>query len=125
MAVKKLSQKSSSENPSENQDFLTTVAKAVGQVAGKAAKTMGLEHSAAGVRAPSRSKGRAKPPNRPSTRARRKTQAEELKSKAKGLLSKGSASPGAPYHRTMGKPAANWSDKDIDYVRGLLAKQSA
>ena len=48
-----------------------------------------------------------------------------MKAKAKKLLSKGAAELGVPFRRAMGKPAGNWSDKDIEYVNGVVAKVSA
>jgi hypothetical protein len=126
MAANKSRRKTNSERSPEQEGFLTAAARSVGYAAGKAAKAIGLDHpdsSAAVARKPEIE--RAKTLKRPSARARRKNQAEKAKSKAAKLLSKGSADPGAPFRRVMGKPAANWSGKDIEYVNGLVAKQNA
>jgi hypothetical protein len=115
-----------SEETREQEGLLSTAARSVGHAAGKAALAMGLDHpDASAAAAPKPKTGRAKALKRPSARSRRTIQAEEVKSKAEKLLSKGDANPGAPFRRAMGKPAANWSDKDIQYVKGLVAKKSA
>jgi hypothetical protein len=126
MAATKTKRKTNSESAREHEGFLTAAARRVGHAAGKAAKAVGLDQPDSSETASPKSKaGGAKPSKNPSARSRRKTQAEEVKSKAAKLLSKGSADPGAPFRRVMGKPAANWSDKDIAYVNGLVAKSSA
>jgi len=126
MAATKSKEQSSVENAAEHDDFLSSTARTVGHAAGAAAKAIGLDHAAAGVGVPAKAKvGRAKTSRRPSTRANRKGRAEEAKSAAGNVFSKDSAKLGAPYRKVMGKPAANWSDKDIQYVNGLVAKKSA
>jgi hypothetical protein len=98
----------------------------MGRAAGTAAKAIGLDHPDSGIAArPAKSKrGPAKPPERVSARAHRKNRAEELKTAAKGLFPKGLAELGAPYRRVMGKPTANWTEKDLAYIDGLVAKHS-
>jgi len=104
------------------ESLLTLAAKTVGHAAGQAAKAIGLEHADSKVHTAHglKTMGR-KAPKRMSARLRRKDEATELKAKAASDLPKGSAELGAPYRRVMGKPAANWTVKDIDYIRGLIA----
>jgi hypothetical protein len=117
---------SNPEGAPAQEGLLTTAARTLGHAAGKAAKAIGLEEADSSVHAPSRAKTKAaKTPKRHSTRARRQDQAAELKAKAASVLPKGSADLGAPYRRVMGKPATNWTAKDIDYVSGLIKKQDA
>lgn len=111
----------SSESAPTQEGLLTVAARTVGHAAGKAAKAMGLDQASV----PGSKTNRNKTGKPLSARARRKDRAEDLKSKGASLLSKNSADLGAPYRRVMGKPAANWSDKDIDYVRRFLAKHGA
>ncbi|MGA3237267.1 MAG: hypothetical protein ABSG03_13255 [Bryobacteraceae bacterium] len=59
---------------------------------------------------------------RQSARVHRKNRAEEVRSAAKGLFPKGLAELGAPYRRVMGKPTANWTEKDLAYIDSLVAK---
>jgi hypothetical protein len=117
---------SSPESVPAQESLLTAAARTLGHAAGEAAKAIGLEEADSSVHAPTRSKTKkAKTPKRLSARARRQDQATELKAKAASVLPKGSADLGAPYRRVMGKPAANWTLKDIDYVSGLITKHSA
>lgn len=106
--------------------LLTVTARTLGHAVGKASNALGLEKADASVHAPRRSNTKpAKTAKRLSARTRRKEQAVELKAQATEVLQKHSANLGAPYRRVMGKPAANWTAKDIDYMRGLITKQSA
>jgi hypothetical protein len=117
---------SNPEGAAAQEGLLTTAARTLGHAAGKAAKAIGLEEANSSVHAPGRSKTRAtKTPKRHSARARRQDQATELKAKAASVLAKGSAELGAPYRRVMGKPATNWTVKDIDFVNGLITKHAA
>ena len=120
----KATRKSNLEKTPESSGFLATAARTVGHAAGTAAKAIGLDHlDSSPAAAPAKSKrSRTKPLKTLSARARRKNHAEEVKSAAKSLFPKGSAGPGAPYRRVMGKPAANWTEKDLEYINGLVAK---
>jgi len=120
-----------SESAPAQEGLLTVAARTVGHAAGKAAKAIGLEHAEAKVHPARRPKtAQAKAPKRASTRLRRKDEAAELKTQAAAALkgaaasSKGAAASAAPYRRIMGKPSANWTAKDIGYIRGLIAKHS-
>ena len=106
-----------------NEGLLTKAARSVGHAAGQAVKAMGLDHPGSEVEAPAKPK--TVQPKRTSARIQRKNQAEKAKSAAKTLLSKSSVDLGAPYRRVMGKPTGNWTNKDIEYVNGLVAKQGA
>jgi hypothetical protein len=39
-------------------------------------------------------------------------------------VSKGTAALDAKYRRAMGKPAANWTEKEIEHVNAVVAKQA-
>jgi len=120
----KATPKSNLEHTPESDGFLAGVARTVGHAAGTAAKAIGLDHlDSSPAAAPAKSKrSRTKPLKTLSARVRRKNQAEEVKSAAKSLFPKGSPESGAPYRRVMGKPVANWTEKDIEYMNGLVAK---
>jgi hypothetical protein len=123
MAATRAKRKSNREQTPESEGFLASAARTVGHAAGAAAKAIGLDHADSGAAAPAKSKrGRAKTPKRLSARGTRTNQAEEVKSVAKTLFPKSLAQLGAPYRRVMGKPAANWTEKDLEYVIGLIAK---
>ena len=124
MAATKATRKSNHEHIPESEGFLASAARYVGHAAGAAAKAIGVDHPDSGIgAAPAKSKpSRTKTPKRLSARAHRKNRAEEVKSAAKSLFPKGLAELGVPYRRVMGKPAANWSEKDLEYVNGLVAK---
>jgi hypothetical protein len=117
----KATRKSNLENTPESDGFLASAARTVGHAAGTAAKAIGLDSSIAAAPAESK-RGRTKTPKTLSARVHRKNHAEEVKSAAKSLFPKGSAQLGAPYRRVMGKPAANWTEKDLEYINGLVAK---
>lgn len=126
MATSKSKRRSGPESAPAQEGLLTTAARTVGHAAGEAAKAIGIDHADSGVDAEAEPKiGPAKTSKRLSARARRKNQAEEAKSAAEKFLSKGAADLGAPYRRVMGKPAANWTAKEIEYINGLVAKQNA
>jgi hypothetical protein len=120
----KAKRKSNLENTPESNGLLASAARSVGHAAGTAAKALGLDHPDFGIAAaPARSKrSRTKGPKTLSARVHRKNHAEEAKSTAKSLFRKDSAQLGAPYRRVMGKPAANWTEKDLEYINGLVAK---
>jgi hypothetical protein len=124
MATTKTARKSNREHTPESDGFLAVAARTVGHAAGAAAKAMGLDHPYSGNgAAPAKSiLSRTKTPKRLSARGHRKNQAEEVKSAAKSLFPKGLAEFGAPYRKVMGKPAAIWSERDLEYVSGLVAK---
>jgi hypothetical protein len=124
MATTKAARKSTREHTPESDGFLASAARTVGHAAGAAAKAIGLDHPDSGIgAAPAKSeRSGTKTPKRPSARGHRKNQAEEVKSAAKSLFPKGLAELGAPYRKVMGKPAANWSEKDVEYVREMVAK---
>jgi hypothetical protein len=113
MAATRAKRKSNRENTREPEGFLASAARTVGHAAGAAAKAIGLDHA---------DSGRTKTPKRLSARVRRTNHAEEVKAAAKSLFPKGSAALGAPYRRVMGKPTANWTEKDLEYINGLVAK---
>jgi len=120
----KATRKSNLKKPPESDGLLASAARTVGHAAGTAAKALGLDHPDFGkAAAPAKSKrARTKTPKTLSSRAHRKANAEEVKSAAKSLFRKGSAQLGPPYSRVMGKPAANWTEKDLAYINGLVAK---
>ena len=124
MAGKKSGSKMKATGASEQEGLLASAARSVGHAVGKAAMAVGLEDVGAVTKTHSKI-GRRKAAKPSSVRSRRKTQAEEVKAKATKLMSKGAADLGAPFRRAMGKPAGNWSDKDIEYVKGMVAKVSA
>jgi len=119
----KATRKSNRENTPKPDGLLASAARTVGHAAGTAAKALGLDHTDSGIVAPAKSKrSRTKTPKTVSARAHRKNHAEAAKSTAKSLFPKESAQLGAPYRRVMGKPAANWTEKDLAYINGLVAK---
>jgi hypothetical protein len=120
----KATRKLNLENTQESDGLLASAARTVGHAAGAAAKALGLDHSDLGTATPAAKskRGRTKTLKTRSARAHRKSHAEQVKSAAKSLFLKGSKELGAPYRRVMGKPAANWTEKDLEYVNGLVAK---
>jgi hypothetical protein len=119
MGATKLRRSSSKSKGPEG--ILAKAARTVGHAAGQAAKAMGLDHADSSAHDPA--KPAAGRPKRASARVQRKNQAEKAKAAAEALLSKSSKDLGAPYRRVMGKPTGNWTNKDIEYVNGLIAKQ--
>jgi hypothetical protein len=127
MAATKAIRRSNPVNTTDSDSILASAARTVGHAAGAAAKAIGLDHldSGAGAAPAKSTRSRAKTaktPKRLSARVHHKNHAEEVKSAAKSLFPKGLAELGAPYRRVMGKPAANWTEKDLAYVSGLVAK---
>jgi hypothetical protein len=124
MATTRAIRKANRAHTVEPDGFLASAARTVGHAAGTAAIAIGLDHlDSSPAAAPAKSKrSRTKPPKTLSARVRRKNHAEEVKSAAKGLFPRGSAELGAPYRRVMGKPTANWTEKDLAYIDGLVAK---
>jgi hypothetical protein len=120
----KAKRKSNLDKISKPDGLLASAARTMGHAAGTAAKALGLDNPDSGiVAAPAKSKrSRTKAPKTRSARVYRKNQAEAAKSAAKSLFPKGSAQLGAPYRRIMGKPAANWTEKDLEYITVLVAK---
>jgi len=121
MATTRAARKSNRAHAPESEGFLASAARTVGHAAAAAAIAIGLDHpdSAPPVKPKS---SRTKTPKRLSARLHRKNRADEAKSAAKRLFPKGLAELGAPYRRVMGKPAANWTEKDLEYIDGLVAK---
>jgi hypothetical protein len=103
----------------ESEGFLASAARTVGHAAGTAAIAIGLEHPEAAPAGP-----KAKP-RRSSARVQRKSRAEQAKSAAKNVFAKGTKEPAAPYRKIMGKPVANWTEKDLLYINGLVEKHGA
>jgi hypothetical protein len=124
MATTRAKRKSSRAHTPEPEGFLASAARTVGRAAGTAAKAIGLDHPDSGIAAaPAKSKrSPTKTPKRLSARVQRTNHAEEVKAAAKSLFPKGLAEFGAAYRRVMGKPTANWTEKDLAYIDGLIAK---
>jgi hypothetical protein len=108
----------------ESQSLLVVAARSVGHAAGKAAQVIGLAHRRREA-ATANEEGHSASARRVSTHARRKQEAEKLKAEAHKLFAKNSIVLGVPYRRVIGKSAANWSDKDIAYVRELIERHKA
>jgi hypothetical protein len=126
MEAEKSTEQSNPNGAVEHGSLLSVAARSVGRAAGMAAKAFGLEHPHA-IDAGSASEHAGTHNNhakRLSSHAQRKQEAEQLKSQAKDLFSKGSTVLGVPYRRVIGKSAANWSEKDIAYVRELIERQN-
>jgi hypothetical protein len=124
MAATRASRKLSRAHTPASDGILATAARTLGHAAGAAAKAIGLDQpdsGAGGARAKSKH-SRTKTLKRVTPRVHRTNQADQAKAAAKNLFPKGLAELGAPYRRVMGKPTANWTEKDLEYVNGLVAK---
>jgi hypothetical protein len=109
-------------NP-ETGGLLTAAARSVGHAAGEAVKALGFQAGAATAPAPAASpkpaKGKVNTARRPSPRSRRSAKAAEVK-EAAAALDKEAGFDDVRYRRIMGKAAPVWSEKDIDYIEGLV-----
>lgn len=100
----------------EQEGLLTSAARMVGHAAGRVAKVLGAEADG-----PTEAHGGAgKPPSRRAQRIQKATAAKE----SAAALSKSAVADNVRFRRTMGKPPSIWSEEDVEYVTGLLAKAS-